>query len=72
MIYFLLDYSHMNNQKTIIAMIAIVAAIGLVAVAAVAVPSIVIPQQALASPPHGNSFGNCHSFGPGHSNDACR
>jgi hypothetical protein len=70
MIYFLLDCSHMNNQKTIIAMIAIVAAIGLVA--AVAVPSIVIPQQALAAPSPGNSFGNCHSFGPGHSNDACR
>jgi hypothetical protein len=55
---------------TILAMVAIVAAIGLVA--AVAVPSIVIPQQAFADPPHGNSFGNCHSFGPGHSNDACK
>jgi hypothetical protein len=63
----------MNNQKTMLAVIAIVAAIGLVAaVAAVAAPSIVVPQQALADPPHGNSFGNCHSFGPGHSNDACR
>jgi hypothetical protein len=58
------------NQKTIFAMVVIVAAVGLVA--AVAFPSIVVPQQALANPPHGNSFGNCHSFGPGHSNDACR
>jgi hypothetical protein len=58
----------MNNQ--IFLMIAIVAAVGLVA--AVAVPSVVIPQQVRADPPHGNSFGNCHSFGPGHSNDACR
>jgi hypothetical protein len=58
----------MNNQ--IFLMIAIVAAVGLVA--AVTVPSVVIPQQAFANPPRGNSFGNCHSFGPGHSNDACR
>jgi Flp pilus assembly protein CpaB len=59
-----------NNQKTIIAMIAIFAAIGLVA--AVAVPTVVVPQQAFADPAPGNSFKNCHSFGPGHSNDACR
>jgi hypothetical protein len=58
-----------NNQKTIIAMFGIVAAIGLVA--AVAFPSIIIPQQALAKEKHGNSFKHCHSFGPGHSNDAC-
>jgi hypothetical protein len=61
-----------NQAKTIatIAMIAVFAAIGIVAT--VAVQTIVIPQQAFADPPHGNSFGNCHSFGPGHSNDACR
>jgi hypothetical protein len=53
----------MNNQ--VFLMIAIFAAIGLVA--AIAVPSVVIPQQALAKP-----FPPCHSFGPGHSNDACR
>ena len=64
---------NMNNQtKTIatIAVIAIFAAIGIVA--SVAVQTIVIPQQAFADPPRGNSFGNCHSFGPGHSDDACR
>ena len=59
----------MNNLKTIIAVIAIVVAVG--SVVAV-VPSVVTPQQAFADPPHGNSFKNCHSFGPGHSNDACR
>ena len=66
-------YTKMKNQtKTIaiIAMVAIFAAVGIVAT--VAVQTIVTPQQAFADPPRGNSFGNCHSFGPGHSDDACR
>jgi len=52
-------------------MIVIIAAIGLVAAAVV--PSIMVPdeQDALAKTKHGNSFKNCKSFGPGHSNDAC-
>jgi hypothetical protein len=54
-----------NDQRTMIAIIAIIAAIGLVG--AVTVPSFVVPQQAYAAP-----FPPCHSFGPGHSNDACR
>jgi hypothetical protein len=60
----------MTNTKTIFLIVAIIVAVGLVG--AVAVPSVVVPQQAFADPPHGNGFGNCHSFGPGHSNDACR
>ncbi|AIF82328.1 hypothetical protein NTE_00246 [Candidatus Nitrososphaera evergladensis SR1] len=63
-------YTPMSNLKAIIAVVAIVAAMGLVAAAVV--PSVVLPQQAFADPPHGNSFKHCHSFGPGHSDDACR
>jgi len=59
----------MNNLKTIIAVIAIVAAVGLVAAAVV--PSVMTPQQAFAARGPGNAFKHCHSFGPGHSNDAC-
>jgi hypothetical protein len=55
----------MDNNTTLFAVIAIFAAIGLVG--AVAVPSFVLPQHAYAKP-----FPPCHSFGPGHSNDACR
>ena len=51
------------------AIVAIVVAIGLVA--GVTVQSILIPEDALAKEKHGNSFKKCHSFGPGHSDDAC-
>jgi hypothetical protein len=57
------------NTRTIFAIVAIVAAMGLVA--AVTFPSFVTPEQAFAARGPGNAFKHCHSFGPGHSNDAC-